>query len=87
MKVISISAIWCPACLIMRPRIDKVLKNFPNIEQVVYDYDIDEEIIEAYQVGTTLPVFILLDEEKEITRIIGEKSEDEILTILRECIK
>lgn len=87
MKVISISAIWCPACLIMRPRIDKVLKNFPNIEQVVYDYDMDEEIIEAYQVGTTLPVFILLDEEKEITRIIGEKSEDEILTILRECIK
>lgn len=87
MKLISISALWCPACLIMRPRIEKVLNNFKDVELVYYDYDMDEEIVETYQIGTTLPVFILLDGNHEITRIVGEKSEAEILTVLKEYIK
>lgn len=87
MKLISISAMWCPACLIMRPKMEKVLKEFPLIEKVEYDYDMDEENIVSYEVGTTLPVFILMDNDREIIRIIGEKKEEELRTILKGSIQ
>lgn len=87
MKLISISAMWCPACLIMRPRIQKVMENFPDIAITEYDYDMDEDIVSTFHVGTTLPVFILMDHDQEIARIIGEKKEEEILSIVKGCVK
>lgn len=87
MKLISINALWCPACLIMRPRIQHVMQNFPDVELVEYDYDMDEDLIACYHAGEILPVFILMDQEKELARIIGEKKEEEILTILKGCMK
>ena len=77
MKLIRISAIWCPACLIMRPRIDEIVKE-NDFESVEYDYDMDEDIVEKYNVGETLPVFILLKDDKEVLRIIGEKTKEQI---------
>lgn len=86
MKLIRISAIWCPACLIMRPIMNEIEKESPSIEHIEYDYDLDEEEVSEYNVGEILPVFILMDEEKEIKRIIGEKKKEEILNSLKEYI-
>lgn len=82
MQLIKISAIWCPACLVMRPRLDKIKEIFPNIEQIEYDYDLDEDIVNKYEVKDKLPVFILVDNDKELTRIIGEKTVEELTNIL-----
>ena len=82
-KLIIISAVWCPACLIMRPRMQEIEKKFPNFEHIEYDFDLDEEVIAKYNVGEILPVFILLDGDKEVTRLIGEKTVAEIENKLR----
>lgn len=87
MKLIKINAIWCPACLIMRPRFDQLKTIFPHLEQEEFDYDFDEEKIERYNVGNILPVLIVLDNDKEITRIIGEKSLEELITVVEGCEK
>lgn len=83
MKLIRISAIWCPACLVMRPIMNEIENLFPNIEHIEYDYDLDDEV-NNYNVGDILPVFILMDNNKEIVRIIGEKKKEEIINILKE---
>ena len=84
MKLIKISAMWCPACLIMRP----ILNNLDiDIEQVEYDYDLDEDVVNQYNVGEILPVFILVDNDKEIARLVGEHSKDEVLDFLKGWIK
>lgn len=84
MKLIKISAMWCPACLIMR----NVMNNLDfDIEQVEYDYDLDEKIIDKYNVGEILPVFILVDNENEIGRLVGEKTKEEVLEFLRSNVK
>ena len=44
----------------------------------------DEEEVYKYNVGDILPVFIFFDQDKEITRVIGEVSEKEMLDKLRE---
>jgi len=84
MKLIKISAMWCPACLIMRP----ILNNIDfDVEQVEYDYDLDEEEINKYNVGELLPVFILVDNDKEVARLIGEHTKEEVLDFLRSNVK
>ena len=55
MKVIKFGAIWCPACLIMRPRYNKVLNNYTDIENIEYDYDMDSDMVDKYKVGKILP--------------------------------
>ena len=42
MKIIKISALWCPACLITNKAIDKI-KEEQNIEVENLDYDFDED--------------------------------------------
>lgn len=80
MKLIKISAMWCPACLIMR----NVINNLDiDIEQVEYDYDLDEEEISKYNVGDILPVFILEEDGKEVSRLIGENTKEEVLEFIR----
>ncbi len=84
MKLIRISAIWCGSCIIMRPRIDEIIKKY-NLESIEYDYDFDDEV-SNYNIGDKLPVFILEKEGTEITRIVGEKTTEEIEKIIGESI-
>lgn len=76
MKIIRISAIWCPACLIMK----KVWKNIDTSdwEIIDYDYDMDNYEVEKYNVGKILPVCIFMDNDTEIKRLVGEISLDKL---------
>ena len=84
MKIIRINAVWCPGCLSMK-KIWKEINNEYNFDITDYDYDMDEDKIEKYNVGEKLPVVIKLsDNGEEITRIIGEKTKEELLEFLGE---
>ncbi len=83
MKVIKITAIWCSACLIMNKRWKEIEKEY-DFETVSYDLDFDEDEVKEYEVGEKLPVFIFLDGDKEIGRLIGEKSLDQIREYIEE---
>ena len=77
MKIVKIGAIWCPACLIMTPRWNKIASEL-NIEIESYDYDIDKEVVDSLNVGKILPEVIIFKDNKEVDRIIGELSEKKI---------
>ena len=81
MKLIKFSALWCPSCLIMNGRVNKIVDEY-NLEYIEYDYDIDESKVKEYKVGDILPVIIIENNGKEVIRIIGEKSENELKRIL-----
>lgn len=84
MKLIKITAVWCLSCILMNDRINNVLKDINNVELTEFDYDDDEEKIEKYNIGKTLPVLIILDDKgNEIKRSIGEKSEKELIDFLK----
>jgi len=80
MKLIQISAVWCMSCIVMNEIIKKIDNNY---ETILYDYDIDKDEIEKYNVGTVLPVYILITSDgNEIARSIGEKSKKELTEFL-----
>lgn len=83
MKIIKIGASWCSGCIVMRPRWEKIEK-IRQIETEYFDFDIYEDMLkEKYHIGDKLPVFIFLNQNNnEITRLIGEPSEEEILNII-----
>ncbi len=81
MKLIKFSALWCPSCLIMNTRVNKIVNEY-KLEYIEYDYDVDANKVEEYKVGDILPVIILENNNKEVARIIGEKSEKELKKIV-----
>ena len=81
MKLIKFSALWCPSCLIMNTRVNKIVNEY-KLEYIEYDYDVDTNKVDEYKVGDILPVIILENNNKEVVRIIGEKSEKELKKIV-----
>ena len=77
MKLVRISSSWCVSCIVMNKVWKKIQEKYPEYEYVEYDYDIDD--VSEYNVGNILPVIIIYKDNKELKRIIGEKTEKDIL--------
>jgi thiol-disulfide isomerase/thioredoxin len=84
MKIIKIGAVWCPGCIIMHKKWNKIAEIHPEIDFEEFDFDMDEDEIAKYNVGDTLPVAILIKDDKEVSRLIGEKNEKDIIAFLGE---
>jgi len=80
-KVVKINAIWCSACIIMNKVWDNILKKY-DIETASLDYDFDSVEVSKYDVGDVLPVFIFINNDEEIFRVVGEKTEKEMFEII-----
>ncbi len=83
MKLIKIGAIWCSGCLVMNKVWNKLIKEY-NFSYETFDIDMDEDEVEKYNVGEKLPVFIVMENDKEIKRFIGEYSYSDMVNNLRE---
>ena len=76
-KVVIITAVWCPSCLILKKNLKRLNEEY-NIELKTLDYDFDEEEVSKYDVGDKLPVIIANN-----NRLIGEKSYEELVEFLK----
>lgn len=85
MKLVKISAMWCMSCIIMNNLLDDVLSRYNvlfDIEDI--DYDMDSDLVSLYDVGSVLPVYILMDSSKEVARLVGEVSESKLISFLKD---
>ena len=85
MRLVKINAMWCPSCLIMNKTYEKIAQDY-NLDLISYDYDFDEDEVKKYNIGDTLPVLIIFDEDIELYRFIGEKKYNEISSKIEELI-
>ena len=56
----------------------EIEEEYPNLDIINLDYDMDEDEVMKYNPGDVLPIVILKNSEKEI-RLIGEKTKEEII--------
>ena len=85
MKVLKFGAIWCPGCLMMRPRWEEIEKDNTWLKNEYYDFDKDKDVVEKYDISQNLPVFIFLDKEgNEIIRLDGEVSKKKLLKLIED---
>ncbi len=84
MKVLKFGAVWCSACLIMKPRWKEIEEEHDWLETEYFDADEDPEFLEKYEVSN-IPCFIFLDSEgKEIKRMSGEIDKEELVQTIIE---
>ena len=84
MRIVKISAIWCGGCLVMNKVWENIKKNYPGIEFITLDYDMDEDEVKKYNVGEILPVLIFYKDDIEVRRIDGEIKESVLIDIIEE---
>lgn len=87
MKIIRISAIWCSGCLVMKKIWKEIEILYPNIDYIDYDYDLDIEEFRKYNVGDIVPINIFIKDDKEIVRLIGEKSKEDIINAIEKVVE
>lgn len=84
-KILIISAVWCPSCLILNKHLKKIQEEIKELNIIKLDYDLDEEVVKKYNIESKLPVMIIEnDNNKEIARLIGEKNYNEIKKFIQE---
>ena len=86
MKIVRINALWCSGCLYMKKVWKEVEKEYPNLDIETYDYDMDEDIVKSYNPGDILPIVIFYKDNQEYKRLVGEKTKDEIIQVIKECL-
>lgn len=85
MKVLKFGAVWCPGCLVMKPRWKEIEEENPWLETEYHDFDQEKEIVNKYEITSTLPAFIFLDKnEKEFLRLNGEIDKKKLIEIINE---
>lgn len=86
MKVIKIGALWCSACLVMKPRWQQIEKENSWLQTQYFDFDQDKDKIEKYSLNQdSIPVFIFLDKKgQEFLRLDGEISIKELTKIINQ---
>ena len=87
LKIVRISAMWCPACIVMNKFWSNVEKEFSNIEFVTYDLDMDEDVVKEYTPGDILPVLIAFEDGKELKRTVGEKNLEDTMKFIEEVVE
>lgn len=80
MKIVKISSLGCPSCIIMNKVFNQIKSEY-DFELEEYDYDFDD--IEKFNSGNIMPVYIFYKEDKEIGRLIGEHKKEEFERMLK----
>lgn len=79
MKIVKISSLGCPSCIIMNKVFNEIKKEY-SFDLEEYDYDFDE--VEEFNPGNILPIFIFYKDGIEVSRLCGEHKKEELINII-----
>jgi thiol-disulfide isomerase/thioredoxin len=85
MKVLKFGAVWCPGCLIMKPRWAEIEHENPWLGTEYFDFDTDKEAVAKHNINATLPTFVFLDKDgNELLRLNGEIDKKELIKTINQ---
>ena len=85
MKVLKFGAVWCPGCLIMKPRWKEIEQENLWLQTEYYDFDTDKQMVEKYKIDETLPTFVFLDNRgNEFLRLNGEIDKKKLIELINQ---
>lgn len=85
MKIVKVGSLACTSCIIMDNIFNDIKDNY-NFLYEEYDYDLDNDKIQEFDIGKKLPVYIVFKDNNELGRVIGEKKEKEFVEELERLI-
>ena len=84
MKVLRFTAEWCQPCKTLSVVLEDLSKEGIFVEKnlEVYDIEADEEITQKYRIRSVPTPILVEDDGKEVDRMVGLKSIEEIREFL-----
>lgn len=83
LKLLDMWAIWCGPCKFMEPIMDELGKELSGRVQIE-KINVDEHPDVAAKYGVmSIPTYIILKDDKEVERIIGATSKDNLLKAIK----
>lgn len=73
--VFYFTADWCNPCKKVKPIVEEMKREGSNFQMIDVDYE--QELVKQFEIKS-VPTFILLEDGKEINRIIGAKTREEL---------
>lgn len=82
-SVLYFTADWCNPCKKVRPIVEEL-----NREQIIakffmIDADIENEMVSDFGIKS-VPTFVLIKDNKEVSRTTGAKTKEELLSFINE---
>ena len=78
MKVLDFYADWCGPCQMLKPILEEIEKDHPEVEFERINIDVERDLAEKYGI-VSIPTLVILDDEGEVHEtLVGLRSKAEI---------
>lgn len=71
-EIINFTATWCGPCKMMKPILDEIQGEYPDLVIHKTDIDVETDKVKEYNVQS-VPTYVILKDGVEIDRVIGAK--------------
>jgi len=75
--VLYFTADWCQPCKKVRPIVEELNKDTADVTFQIIDVDIENDLVKTFQI-TSVPTFILFEDEEQINRITGAQTREKL---------
>ena len=80
-ELLKFEAEWCGQCKALKPTLNNVLKDFPDVKLTIVDCETDEQTTLKYQIRN-MPTLIYLKDGVEVGRLSGAVPANKIKELL-----
>jgi thioredoxin 1 len=75
--VFYFTADWCQPCKKVRPIVEELNREIADVTFQIIDVDIENDLVKTFQI-TSVPTFILFENEEQINRITGAQTREKL---------
>ena len=82
-SVLYFTADWCNPCKKVKPIVEELNREQIIAKFFIIDADIENEMVSDFGVKS-VPTFVLIRDNKEVSRTTGAKTKEELLSFINE---
>jgi thioredoxin 1 len=75
--VFYFTADWCQPCKKVRPIVEELNRETADVTFQIIDVDMESDLVKTFQI-TSIPTFILFEDEEQINRITGSQTREKL---------
>jgi thioredoxin 1 len=83
--LVDFTAAWCPPCRVMKPILDELAAEQPDLKFVQLDTDSDQQVAAEYGV-LSMPTFMLFRHGQVVQRLVGSRPKTRLRAELGEVL-